>query len=398
MMQEILYLVHRIPYPPNKGDKIRSFHILKHLSRNFRVHLGAFVDDADDWRYRSELEKYCGEICLLPLVPWRSKIKSLQGFLSGAALSLPYYRDDGMRAWVDALVADRPLCGAFAFSSVMAQYLTQFDSLRRVIDFVDVDSDKWRQYAARKSWPASWVYGREGERLLSYDREIAAKFDLSLFVSQEEAALFRRLSPESAGKIEAMENGVDVDYFDAGLTYPNPYPDDAEILAFTGAMDYWANVDAVTWFAEEVFPTVLETRSHARFYIVGARPSQTVQDLASRAGITVTGAVPDIRPYLAHAHLAVAPLRIARGVQNKILEAMAMGKSVVSSTPGIEGIALMGERNVMVADSADDWIRAVVSALDGGLPKASFCNRDFVTDRYSWSRNLSKLDGLWEVR
>jgi sugar transferase (PEP-CTERM/EpsH1 system associated) len=394
-MQELLYLVHRIPYPPNKGDKIRSFHILRHLSRHFRVHLGAFVDDPDDWRYKSELEKYCGEICLLPLTPWRSKLKSLQGLLTGEALSLPYYSDARMRAWVKGVIAERPLCGAMAFSSAMAQYLEDFDALKRVIDFVDVDSDKWRQYAARKPWPANWVYAREGRELLVHDRRIAARFDLSLLVSQEEAALFRRLAPESAEKIEAMENGVDEEYFDGGSDYPNPYPDNVEALTFTGAMDYWANVDAVDWFASEVFPLVSRDRPQARFYIVGARPAQAVLELGRREGITVTGAVPDIRPYLAHARLAVAPLRIARGVQNKVLEAMAMGRHIVSSSPAIEGIERVGQLDLAIADAAEDWKHAIMTVLDGGLPKRSARNRAFVLERYGWSRNLRNLDGLW---
>jgi sugar transferase (PEP-CTERM/EpsH1 system associated) len=279
----------------------------------------------------------------------------------------------------------------------MAQYAEMYGSLRRVIDFVDVDSDKWRQYAEKKTWPLSWVYRREGRRLLEFDRRIASSFDCSLFVSEDEAALFRTLAPESADKVLAMENGVDTEYFDGGRGYANPYPEDAEALVFTGAMDYWANVDAVDWMVREVFPEILRLRPSTRFYIVGARPGPDVQALGKREGVVVTGAVPDIRPYLAHSRLALAPLRIARGVQNKVLEAMAMGKPLVASSPAMEGIDAPNPLDLKVANSAQDWVRSIVDMLgDTSLPRHSETNRSFVLKRYGWKRNLSQLDRLWE--
>jgi sugar transferase (PEP-CTERM/EpsH1 system associated) len=395
-MRELLFLVHRIPFPPNKGDKIRSFHILRHLSRSFRVHLGTFVDDPADWRYVDEVRRYCGELCVLPLDPSRAKLRGLRGLLDGRALSLPYYDRPAMRAWVERIVRERPLAGVLVFSSAMAQYVDRYGDLRRVIDFVDVDSDKWRQYAARKPWPLSWLYAREGERLLAFDRNIATHFDHGLFVSAEEAALFRSLAPEAADKVDALENGVDVEFFDPDLHFDNPYTHEAEVIVFTGAMDYWANADAVSWFAREVFGRIRECRAQAVFYIVGARPTQEVKDLERLQGVTVTGAVPDVRPYLAHARLAVAPLRIARGVQNKVLEAMAMSRSVLASPAAVEGIDIRPGLDLSVADSVDDWLRSAVAALDGtGLPLPSIANRPFVTDRYGWARSLSRLDAYF---
>lgn len=394
--KEILFLAHRIPYPPNKGDKIRSFHILKHLSKSFRVHLGAFVDDPHDWRYRQDVEALCGEVKLLALYPGLAKLRSLQGFVTGDALSLPYYRNAAMGAWVDGIVRNRPLAGILVFSSAMAQYAEKFDAPARVIDFVDVDSDKWRQYSENKPWPLSWVYRREGERLLAFDRRMASRFERSLFVSEDEAALFRRLAPESADKIFAMENGVDTAYFDAGGTYENPYPEGCEALVFTGAMDYWANVDAVAWMAKDIFPEVLRQRPNARFYIVGARPSPEVKALGGREGVVVTGAVKDIRPYLAHARLAVAPLRIARGIQNKVLEAMAMGKSVLATAAAMEGIDATRDLDCKIADTAQESTASILGILSASaLPAHSPKNRDFVRDRYGWERNLGQLDTLW---
>ncbi|WP_348759057.1 TIGR03087 family PEP-CTERM/XrtA system glycosyltransferase [Candidatus Methylocalor cossyra] len=396
-MKEILFLAHRIPYPPDKGDKIRSFHILKYLTESYRVFLGAFVDDREDWRHAAKVRALCAETCLLPLPPLLGKLRSLVGLCNGAPLSVPYYFDRRMATWVEKLMVSRHVGAIVVFSSAMAQYAEKFSSLPRIIDFVDVDSDKWRQYAASKRWPGRWIYRREAERLLRFDRRIARTFDRALFVSQEEAELFARLAPESAARVMAMENGVDSGYFCASAEYPSPYPDDAEVMVFTGAMDYWANVDAVTWFAGEVFPEVRRRRPKAFFYVVGARPVGAVRALGGREGIVVTGKVPDVRPYLKHARLAVAPLRIARGVQNKVLEAMAMGRPVVASPAAMEGIqadpALVGVR---VVERAPDWREAVLAFLETG-GREGIGNREFVLERHSWEVSLARLGRLLEA-
>lgn len=395
-LPEILFLAHRIPYPPNKGDKIRSFNLLKYLAESYRVHLGAFVDDPDDWRHEAELRPYCAELCLLPLDPTFAKLRSLKGLLAGTALSLPYYADPRMGAWVASLLGRAKLRAAFVFSSAMAQYLENAP-LPKVIDFVDVDSDKWRQYAAKKPWPARWIYQREAERLLDFDRRVAGRFDHSLFVSQPEAELFLSLAPEAAGRVHALENGVDTAYFDPCGASASPYPEEAKVLAFTGAMDYWANVDAVVWFADAVFPGVLDACPEARFYVVGSRPSDVVRELGSRPGIVVTGAVPDIRPYLKHAHAAVAPLRIARGVQNKVLEALAMAKPVLASPQAWEGIAADDALDAQVLDAPEEWQAAALGLLGGvAAPLESVTNRAFVEQRYGWRPSLARLCALLE--
>ena len=303
-----------------------------------------------------------------------------------------------MAHWVAEVVRRGTIEKALVFSSAMAQYLAEYPDLRRVIDFVDVDSDKWRQYAEKKVWPANWVYRREAETLLRYDREIAASFDRSLFVSEAEAALFRQLAPESGDRVEALENGVDTDYFLKSGEYPNPYSADALVLVFTGAMDYWANVDAVTWFSREVFPGIRGQCASAEFFIVGARPTEAVRALGQQEGITVTGAVEDIRPFLKHAHLAVAPLRIARGIQNKVLEAMAMGKRILASPAALEGIdGEPGLLDVTELEAAADWCDCALRMLrDSGSSFQSDRNREFVERRYSWDSSLARLTSFME--
>lgn len=394
--KELLFLAHRFPYPPNKGDKIRSYHVLKALSKTYRVHLGAFVDSPEDWRYADHVRALCGETCLTPLHPRRALMRSLRGLVTGEALSLPYYRDARLAAWVARMARERPLSGILVFSSPMSQYVQGLDQFRRVVDFVDVDSDKWLQYASLKNGPARWIYRREGHRLLAYERAVASRFERSLFVSEAEAALFRRLAPESAGKAEALENGVDSDYFNADGEYPSPYAEGEEVLLFTGVMDYWPNVDAVAWFAGQVFPELLRQRPDARFYVVGARPARAVSALANRAGVVVSGGVEDIRPYLAHARLVVAPLRVARGVQNKVLEAMAMGRSLLATAAAIEGVDNPGHLDLCIADSPEEWLRSALSVLaDDVLPQYSCTNRQFARTRYAWERNLARLEWLW---
>ncbi len=396
-MQELLFLAHRIPYPPNKGDKIRSFHLLKHLAGKYRVHLAAFVDDKADWRYVSQLREVCGETHFVALHPGFARLRSVGGFFSGEPLTVPYYRNAGMQAWVDQLLTARPVRRVLVFSSAMAQYMMgrTLPGARRVIDFVDVDSDKWRQYAQSKSWPMSTVYRREATRLLDYDRRVASDFDASVFVSFEEAELFKKLAPDAAARVSHINNGVDSDYFSPERDYDYPYAAGEKVLVFTGAMDYWANADAVRWFAREVFPLVREQIPEALFYIVGGRPSDEVRQLASLPGVHVTGAVPDVRPYLAHAAAAVAPLRIARGVQNKVLEAMAMAKPVLATKAAAEGIE--DAAGVLVADDPADLATLATRVLRGDInAETGKAGRTCVLQRYNWSSNLARLDYLLE--
>jgi sugar transferase (PEP-CTERM/EpsH1 system associated) len=395
-MEDLLFLAHRIPYPPNKGDKIRSWNILRYLARSYRIHLGAFVDDPRDLRYQDKLESMCASVHLLPLQPMAGRLRSLSGLGRKTPLSIPYYYDRRMQKWVDAQLEQDSLQRVFVFSSAMAQYVmnSQASSCRRVIDIVDVDSDKWRQYAQHKRWPLSWLYRREAECLLDFERKVATTFDASIFVSSAEAALFRGLVPEALGRIVFLDNGVDRDYFSPEGDYDNPYDEQARVIVFTGAMDYWANVHAVQWFAQQVLPRIREAVPSARFVIVGARPASEVQRLASAPGVEVTGAVPDVRPYLAHAHAAVAPHRIARGVQNKVLEAMAMAKPVLVTSAAVEGIDFNDPRILLVADDEQQMAEQAIRMLQLDTPAVAAGARQWVCRRYDWDTNLMQLNQL----
>jgi sugar transferase (PEP-CTERM/EpsH1 system associated) len=393
-LPELLFLAHRVPYPPDKGDKIRAWHLLEHLSHRYRVHLGAFVDDPDDWRRVEKLRSVCASTYFAPLHPRRAKLRSLAGLLTGDPLTLPYYRHRGLQAWVGARLA-AGTTRVLAYSSAMARFVIHADGARRVMDFVDIDSDKWRQYAATRPWPLSWLYRREGEQLLVWEREVAEKFDASLFVSATEAADFRALAPESAARVGHYNNGVDANYFSPERDYPNPYPAASEAVAFTGAMDYWPNIDAVTWFAREVLPGLRAARPGLLFAIVGSRPSAPVRALAELPGVLVTGRVDDVRPWLAHARVVVAPLRIARGIQNKVLEAMAMACEVVATPQALEGIpARVGEEVRLVRDSGE-MQRETLAALAG--PALGAAARARVLNDFAWETALAPVDRLLET-
>ncbi|MGB9130363.1 MAG: TIGR03087 family PEP-CTERM/XrtA system glycosyltransferase, partial [Thiobacillus sp.] len=275
MKEGLLFLAHRIPFPPNKGDKIRSFHLLRHLSAHYEIHLGAFVDDPDDWQYRDALAPWCKSIKLLPLHARRAKLASLMGLLTGEALTLPYYRNRELARWAVELAASGTVTRGLAFSSAMAQFMPATLE-RRVLDMVDVDSDKWTQYAPTQRWPLSWVYAREGRKLAEWEAQAAQDFDATVLVSNDEAGLLQQRAPQAQHKIGAFENGVDADYFSPARDYPNPYASDVRGVVFTGAMDYWPNIDAVTWFADRIFPAVREAVPAAQFTIVGSRPTEAV--------------------------------------------------------------------------------------------------------------------------
>ncbi|HJV74672.1 MAG TPA: TIGR03087 family PEP-CTERM/XrtA system glycosyltransferase [Noviherbaspirillum sp.] len=393
-MEHLLLLVHRLPYPPNKGDKIRSYHLLAHLAQRFHVHLGTFVDDPDDWQHVETVKRLCGESHFAALNPFTAKLRGVKALTMNRPLTVDYYCDSGLQEWVRKVMAEQPISRVLVFSSAMAQYAAEIPNARRIIDFVDIDSDKWLQYAENIFWPMRWIYRREGELLLRYERKISKEFDASLFVSEAEAALFRQRAPESALKTGFFSNGVDTDYFSPSHTYTNPYQADEAVIVFTGAMDYWPNIDAARWFALDILPAVRVAYPAAVFYIVGSRPTEQVQQLARIPGVRVTGTVPDVRPYIAHARVSVAPLRIARGIQNKVLEAMAMEKQVVVSPPALEGITAVPGNDLILADGAVEFASSVSKLL--AEPNASLGRnaRDKVIRLYGWASNLAHVDAL----
>jgi len=396
-MKNLLYLVHRLPYPPNKGDKISSFNLLRYFSSRYRVFLGTFVDDPADRQYVDKVRSYCADACVVDLNPLTAKLASLRGLLTGEALTLAYYRNAELRRWVEKVCEGNPPDAVLIYSGAMGQYVPVDlpAHTTTLFEMEDVDSDKWRSYAQTQRWPLSWIYARESLRLLAYERRMAARFDVSVFISPDEAALFRQLAPEVADKVAYRTQGVDSEYHDPALALPSPYPQDKRVLVFCGAMDYWPNADAVIWYVNEILPSVREHAPDVLFAIVGMNPTDDVRKLAEHDGVMVTGAVPDVRPFVMHAYAAVLPLRIARGIQNKALEAMALEKPVVGTPDALTGIIACPEFKPWVGEHADELIAATKAALDANLsqdPGGRVC----VLRHYNWDANLKRIEQMLE--
>jgi sugar transferase (PEP-CTERM/EpsH1 system associated) len=392
----LLFLCHRIPYPPNKGDKIRSFNILKHLSEQFEIHLGFFIDDKNDLQYVCALESYCQSIHYeVPNKLW-SLVKGCTGFLTRQAITLSYYSSQTMADWVDTVCSQNNIQKTLVFSSAMAQFVenANYSSHTKVLDFVDVDSDKWRQYAANLSGVKKWFYGREADKLALYEKKMCAYFDASVFVSQDEMQMFQTLLPAKLrDKVLGINNGVDVQYFDPDKVNEHPRALPPQSIVFAGAMDYWANANAMLWFVDLVWPLVQAEQPDCQLFIVGSNPGSDIRALNILNNITVTGRVSDIRPYIKFAKVSIAPLRIARGIQNKVLEALSMQRPVVLTSMAATGIHQTSSLGYTIADDPLAFAKGVLAYL--AAEQDSFNgNRQFVMDNFSWALEMQKFVSL----
>ncbi len=394
----VLYLAHRIPFPPDKGDKIRSWRTVEHLANRFDVDLAAFVDDPDDFQHEDHLRRVCASVALVPLDRRAATLRSAQGLLTGEPLTFPFYRDARMARAVAAARAKKPVA-EIAFSSSMAPYLGPKGAAPVIFDLCDADSAKWAEYAKRQGWPMNAVYAREGRLLERAETAIINRADAAFAITEEEADLLG--SRDGVTKpVHWFANGVDAEHFS-----PSAPPFAGRVDAvFVGAMDYWANVDAVTWFTKEIWPLVRQAVEGATFYIVGSKPDAAVLALNGHEGITVTGRVDDVRPYLAAAKVAVAPMRIARGIQNKVLEAMAMGKAVIATPAGLEGIDASIGTEAVAAASPNAFVDACVRLIgdEAGAASIGRAARARILSDYRWPAQFARfdavLDGLINAR
>ena len=380
---DILFLAHRVAYAPDRGDRIRSYHVLRHLQRRARVHLIAFADDRRDVR---PPPAFLRELASCTIIERRkSRARALtEALLTGQPASLTAFADHMMRDAVERAMALYPIGACYAFSGQMAPYLP--GGVIRVMDFVDADSAKFAAYAAADRGPRRWLLAREARLMAAYERRIVAQVDHALAVSAEEAALLPGAT--------VLENGIDAAYFTpeesiAGRSDRNEAGGEAPLIVFTGQMDYRPNVEAVAMFARDVLPQI----PCARFAIVGRAPSGTVRALASER-VIVTGEVPDVRSWLSRAAVVVAPLTIARGVQNKVLEAMAMARPVVATPAAAEGIDHAGA--IAIADTPAT-LAATINVLLNDRARAERLGaaaRRQVLARYDWQQRLAPLDAM----
>lgn len=394
-MPNLLYLTQRLPYPPIKGEKIRPLQILRYLTQWYDVYVGCLIDDPSDADHIPTIRAMCKDIHVATLDRRVAKIMCLRGLLTHESLSVTFFRDAGLARWVRNVVDTVRPEVIFVNSGNMAPYILDLPKTgKRLVDLADVDSEKWRAYAEQTSGPMKYVYRREWHRVAALERRIAEECDLSSFVSNAEAALFKRLLPHCAERIMGVSSGVDHRYFDPAPGYAPVYDTKLPTFVFTGTMDYPPNVDAVVWFANDILPLIRRGVPDAQFYIVGNGPSDAVKRLADIPGVFVTGRVADVRPYVFHATAGVAPMRIARGIQNKVLEAMSLGKPVIVTSGALEGIDAQPGRDVLLADDAAAFAAAAcrLVASPGDRAALGAAARRRVLEGYDWAACLSRFD------
>ena len=377
---KILYITHSCPYPPNKGDRIRSFHLLHHLANKYDVTLLYPIFSRSDSEHREVLQRYCAAVYAVNHSPFLATLKCLLALFKGQPLTLAHFDSRQLREIVERENFDV----ALADCSSMAQYVLAL-SQPKVVDLVDVDSEKWKMYSKKTFFPFSWIYGLEAQRLREFEAKIVKHTEACLVTSERE-----RQCLDASDHVFVVPNGVDLSYFSPNA---NGLARESATLLFIGAMNYFANVDGVLFFYNEIFPLIKRKVPSVKFIIAGMHPTKTIQRLAGPDTI-VTGYVPDIRPYLNEATVCVVPLWIARGVQNKVLEAMAMNVPVVATSMANAGIRAKDGQDILLADDPEEFSKSVVVLLKDSnfRDKLALSARQLVEDSFSWEHSLKKLD------
>ena len=389
-MKRMLYISHCLPYPPDKGDRVRAFHAIVALSEHFEITLVALARRKPDDSAVQELRAYCREIIVAPVGGKLGLVRAAGSLLRGGSATEGFFASSAIHGKVQSAASAGPFDIAVGFSSSTLGYLLAAPAGARVMDLVDVDSVKWASYADSARWPVAALYRAEARGVGRLERLAVASCDAVVLVSQAEIEAM----PVGGDNLVAAGNGVDTDYYHPSPS-PQPFPSPLS-LVFTGQMDYRPNVEGVCWFVREVWPLLRRDYPELRFHVVGREPTPAVRRLAQAPGVVVTGAVPDVRPYLWAASAAVCPLKIARGIQNKVLEAMACGVAVVASPPAAEGISDEGREHLHVAQSPQEWAKAVGLLLSDGQRRlaAGSAGRRWVELRHTWSAQLAPMIAL----
>jgi sugar transferase (PEP-CTERM/EpsH1 system associated) len=390
-MKRLLFISHRLPYPPDKGERVRAFNELKALCRDYSVVLASLAHSKRDFDAAGKLRRYCCRVMLAPAGGAMGLARGLWSLLRGRSVTEGYFWSARLARQMASLTAEEPFDLVVVYCSGMVPLAAAARGGARIMDLVDVDSEKWRAYAARSRWPMRWLYSREAAAVGRLEQRALRESDAVTLVSEAEA----RMIGDAEARVRVVGNGVDFEYFDPRLVAINSGAVGPSIV-FTGSMDYRPNSDGVCWFAQRVWPDILKAQPDLRLVIVGRNPTAAVRRLADRPAITVTGAVEDVRPYLAAATAAIAPLLVARGVQNKVLEAMSMGKAVVGSLAAMEGLQLELGRDALVADAPSQWVETILRLIGDHQFREQIqqAARLCVERTYSWESQMMPLVSL----
>lgn len=392
----ILFLAHRIPYPPDKGEKLRAFHQIRHLAKSHSVTCACFIDNAADQKHVRELESICADVIALPVSRITMLIKGGLGLLRGRTITQSAYHSTRMFKELRSLLAQKRFDAVIAFSSSMAPYALACPAPRRVLDLCDVDSGKWADYAATGRGPAAALYGVEAARLRRMEIHWAHRFDALTVITGHEARILADMGVQE--NVYVVRNGIPA-------TRPS-FPDDTEdsnsapkretVVGFVGAMDYRPNVDGVCWFAEECWPGIRRLFPETQLRIVGHRPTRAVRRLNRSPGIDVIGSVDDVRVHVEQFTVSVAPLRIARGLQNKVIEAMALARPVVLTSAAARGVGGMHGREYLVADTPREITTNICTLLNDPTARRQIAQagQRFVQRFFQWEHEMSRFESL----
>jgi sugar transferase (PEP-CTERM/EpsH1 system associated) len=385
---KLLFLTHRLPYAPNRGDRIRAYHLLKALSGFAEVTLVSLVHDADEAAQVGAMSGLVAQAHAVTVTHWRNRVRALGALPSHTPLTHVLLNAPSLTSTVTEAARTKPSV-VFAFCSGMARlaYLPVLAGVPLVHDMVDVDSAKWKALSAAARWPLSSIYERESRTLRQFESDLTRRASQTLVVNAREQQLLLDIAPGS--RVTVLENGVDVAAF-----RPDGPPSEAPAVVFTGVFDYGPNEAAALWLMAEVWPRVRSERPDARLFLVGARPSAAVRQQASSSDATVTGAVPDVRPYLWKSAVAVAPIFLSHGLQNKVLEALAARLPVVTTTAVADGLPSQAVAACSIADTPDAFAREILGllAMTPGERRAKASR--LAIDTLDWSRTLGSLEGI----
>jgi sugar transferase (PEP-CTERM/EpsH1 system associated) len=387
----ILYVCHRFPYPPKRGGKIRPFNMIRHLSARHEVTVASLARSADEAREGAGLARHCSAYEMGRVDDRVQALRMVARLPTPTPSSFGFFHSPDLARRVRRLLAAQRFDLIFVHCSSAAQYVAHVRNVPKVLDFGDMDSQKWLEYARYKPFPLSFGYWLEGRKLERTERRLAARFDLCTATTRAE---WETLNGYGTGvPTDWFPNGVDASYFT-----PDGGPFDRDLISFVGRMDYYPNQQCMLEFCRTTLPLIRAQRPAVKLLIVGADPSPEIRRLASVPGVSVTGSVPDVRPFVRRSALMVAPLRIARGTQNKLLEAMAMGVPVVTSPAAAGGVDALDQKHFLVASTPKEVCRAVLRVLEdpGERERLARAGRARMLSHHDWNRSMQRLDRILE--
>jgi len=387
---KILFLCHRFPYPPDHGARIRAFNFIRHLGQRHSVTVGTLAltqQELSDGRFLNDV---CQGV-IAEVVPTASRwLRAIAALSSSEPSSAAYFRSPALQARLDASLKAGQFDVIIVFCAFMAQYVVNWKQGYRILDYGDIDSAKWAAYSCHKGIPVSLGYGFEARKLRRFERRIASHFHQCAVITQGEFEEFQRLATDVPCTI--IPNGVDTDHF----AYNGGDPKGSPSIVFVGRMDYFPNVDGISYFVKEIFPLIRQRIPKIQLTIVGSNPTKVVRDLVKVPNVSLTGYVPDVRCFIRNATISIAPLRIARGTQNKILECMAMGVPTIATPEAAKGVQCVPGRDLLVAGNPPSFANQVIQVIDNPQlrKRLAEAGRLQIEQVHTWKRSLEILDSI----